>query len=48
MRRMKRKLAASFVVTVAVMPGCKKGVTTIKMISNTSMMSTIGVTLISD
>src|SRR5688500_18902715 len=31
-----------------VMPCCKNGVTTMKMISSTSMMSTIGVTLISD
>src|SRR5215472_17871037 len=31
-----------------VMPCCRNGVTTMKMISNTNMMSTIGVTLISD
>src|SRR6266446_4927780 len=31
-----------------VMPCCRKGVTTINMISSTSIISTIGVTLISD
>src|SRR5215510_16253100 len=37
-----------FFGSATVMPCCKNGVTTMKMISNTSMMSTIGVTLISD
>src|SRR5215204_4521844 len=37
-----------FFGSATVMPCCRNGVTTMKMISNTSMMSTIGVTLISD
>src|SRR5688572_15516974 len=37
-----------FFGSATVMPCWRNGVTTMKMISNTSMMSTIGVTLISD
>src|SRR5215217_3737873 len=37
-----------FFGSATVMPCCRNGVTTMKIISNTSMMSTIGVTLISD